>query len=473
MKINKFDGAAERRILTAMIVDDSTLANITAKWRDGMFSSGMANSIGKLCVEYFRKYEESPKQSISGLFESWADGKDKEVIKQASYFLESLSDEYEQKEHGINPSYEIDFAETWFNRVRMNRLADEIQTCIIEGKDLDALKAINSFSKIEMGPSEGIDLFQDRESVISAFNKSHTEPLIQYDGALGQFFGEQLCRNNFVAFMAAEGTGKSWMLLDIAYRAALNRKKVAFFDTGDMTQEQVIERFGMRAARTPMYSETGEWPYTVNWPTSFDTSDPAAGPSVGYKYKEYAGPLTGEKAANAFAKVQKMRVKSSKSYLKISCHANSTVSVPDIKTILESWAMNGWSPDVVVIDYADILAPIDKRNPDRMEQINASWKAMRQLSQELNVLVVTATQANREGYKAKTLRMEHTGEDKRKLAHVTAMVGINCNDTDKELGIVRLNYLKRRRGAFRASRCVYVAQCLPLAHPTVLSAFIR
>jgi hypothetical protein len=74
-------------------------------------------------------------------------------------------------------------------------------------------------------------------------------------------------------------------------------------------------------------------------------------------------------------------------------------------------------------------------------------------------------------YKEDLIGREHFSEDKRKMAHVTGMVGINQTRREKERGVYRLNWVVLREGEFIEEHCVHVAGCLGLANPAMKSAF--
>jgi hypothetical protein len=166
----------------------------------------------------------------------------------------------------------------------------------------------------------------------------------------------------------------------------------------------------------------------------------------------------------------KKKIKSKKSYFKLSCHSNSTLSVRKIRSILADWEREDWVPDVIVIDYADIL---DMTYPGKegRECINETWKQLRGISQDYHCLLVTATQANAAAYETKTLSQSNFSEDKRKIAHVTGMVGINFQEKEQDIDTVRLNWIVLRESKFNTKQCVHVARCLSIANPTVKSCF--
>lgn len=121
-----------------------------------------------------------------------------------------------------------------------------------------------------------------------------------------------------------------------------------------------------------------------------------------------------------------------------------------------------------MIDYADILAPINKR-ADELTQTDDTWVALRSLSQQLHCLVVTATQTNREAFGKGEVKMNWIGGHFRKLAHVNAMWGINAKDGWTENQVTVLHDMKQRSA--KKLPPIYVANCLALADPAVLSCY--
>jgi len=104
-------------------------------------------------------------------------------------------------------------------------------------------------------------------------------------------------------------------------------------------------------------------------------------------------------------------------------------------------------------------------------RIGATWSDMRGLAQKRHVLVLTATQANSAGSKAEFLTRDNFSESKTKLAHVTGMVGINQTDDEKELGLIRLNWVVRRGAYFVSRRCCHCAGSFAVQSPAMFSVY--
>src|SRR5205807_2705431 len=84
--------------------------------------------------------------------------------------------------------------------------------------------------------------------------------------------------------------------------------------------------------------------------------------------------------------------------LRVSFHPPGTLGVDGMASLLDGWANEGWIADVVVCDYADILADPPGSHKDYRHAIGKNWEMLRALSVKYHALVVTATQATRDSY---------------------------------------------------------------------------
>jgi replicative DNA helicase len=153
----------------------------------------------------------------------------------------------------------------------------------------------------------------------------------------------------------------------------------------------------------------------------------------------------------------------------VSCHPNSSINVKGIDGVLDRWAAErGFIPDVIVVDYADILAP-ENDGKDARHQVDETWRSLRRLSQERKALVIAPTQADAASYDADVLSTSNFSEDKRKHAHVTGMLGLNQTFEEKADNIMRLNWILLRESEFDANRCLYIGQQIKLGRAMTCS----
>jgi len=465
MKVKKIkSGKDERQILTAMITDDVLLGKIAPIWKanDNLFDSKFANLMGGWCVYFYNRYGKAPKNSIERLYDKWAQkSKDKETISMVEQLLGNLSESYNHKR---NHRFDIDHAEEYFNKVRLKRITKEVKNKIEDEDVEEAQKAYNSFHRISLNTAGPIIIGQDWEPVKRAFSKKNLEPIVQWKGPLGKFCGPYFAKNNFICFIAPDKRGKSFWLLDVGYRAWIQGKRVAYFDTGDMTDEQVIRRIGSRCSGLPYRKQKYKFPERL-WRNKDDDTA-----RLEFDNRRSRKRLSFKLAKESIERAVEQSRRKVGSF-RLHCSPSGTNSVADIKSYLTQWEReDGFVPEVIVIDYADLLAPPSGVSEYR-HQINKSWEMMRAMSQEIDCLVVTATQANAASYKSELMGRWNFSEDKRKLAHVTGMIGINATVKEQDRGIQRLNWIVLREGEFSYSKCVHVANCLAISNPAVRSCW--
>jgi hypothetical protein len=451
-----------------MIWSKTVLRRIAPKWSAKMMESPAANLIGGWCVEHFRKYGQPPKRGIASYLESHEGRSDFDA---ANSLLGGLTDGPGE----INKGRLIDVAGEWFNRVRLRRLQEGIAADVEANRLSKAEEKVAAFSRVEMGAGAGIDLFQDKAAMEAALTEVRLESLITYhQPALDAFFRNRLIRDGFLAFLAPEKTGKTTVMIDLAVRAMLQQKRVAYFSIGDEPEEDLHERFLVRMSSHPFRNDTGKWPLTVRWPTRI--TKPAQGEDGEWgaadtktKEKIFDRALTVAKAEEKYAKIVQSKIKSDASFLKTSTHASLAVGVSDIRSVISSWQQGGWSPDLVIIDYADNLADPAGTKMEPRHAIHRNWQEMRALNKELHCLLVTATQATRDSYDRRSINRKHVSEDKRKLADVTGVIAINAMGEEKEKGIIRLAWAVARHGRFSSKREIHCAGCWDVGNPCIVS----
>lgn len=462
MQLEKRDASAERRVLIGMITDPTVLGRIAPKWSREMFRNKYANLIGSWCIKYFEKYEKAPKRRIELEFERWAENNKDEATKDlVERFLGTLSEEYAREDP--NPSeYLIDLAAQHFSRNKKLKLAQALIADVEDGDDAKSDERLAEYSKLELGIGAGVDVLHDKAAIQAAFQEEG-KPLVEYPRALYNFFASALERESLLTFIAPPGRGKSWWLIDLAWRAMLQGKRVAFFGIGDMTQNKMMRRFMCRSAKHPW--KAGE----LRYPTGLDCPPGNRRATPTFKIKKFPNPLDWKTAWQACQSITGEQ-KAPDSKLKLSTHANYTISIAGVTSILDGWERSGWVPDVIVIDYADLLMPVSTRG-DIWNQIDETWRIMRGMSQSRHCLLATASQANTEGIKSDTIKLHHFGGSRWILAHASSIVGLSQSDAEKRNQVMRLNMLKNREEDFDTTMPCHVASCLGLANPAVRSMF--
>jgi replicative DNA helicase len=451
------DNVLEKQILTAMIIDETFLGRIQGIYSSDLFVTPYAKLVSKWCVDYFREYKQAPKKNIENIFLEYSEKiQDKAIIELVSYFLECLNDDVKE----INTEYLIDQAEKHFNKIKLEKMLKDAENAMSLGKPEKAQEIVSEHSTVAISQAAGLFPFSE-EAMTMAFSAT-AAPLFTYTGAFGHFINEQLVPDSFISIMGSEKKGKSFWLMEFGMRALIQGNKVAYFEVGDMSAPQILRRMNGWMAKLPM--KEGIYPI----PISIDR----AGGEVAIEHDlvEYPYGITHVNAKDVIVKtVEKTGV--SPDLCKLSCHSNGSINVSGIRSILKTWEANeGFVPTVIIIDYADILAPESGRGEKR-DQIDETWRALRRLSQDYHTCLITATQTDAKAYEQEMITMSNFSDCKNKLSHVTGTIGLCQTEEEKTQGIMRLNWVTRREGESYVSKFVYVAQALSICRPIMRSCY--
>lgn len=523
--MSNIDGRIERKIIIGLVVSTEFTQNIRPYYQNKFLKSSVAKRLAKWCMDYFEHHSQSPGKNIELIFYSKvAEEKlPKEIAEEIENdILPDLSQEYEQAQFNFN--YLFEEARKYFQIRHLEEHKTQIEG-LISINDLEgAQKIANEFSPISKNLGNHLDLDSPQaiERISQAF-KEKTNPLIKFPRAMGEFINDQLIRGGFVAFMASEKRGKSFMLLELANRAAKQGCKVAFFQAGDMTESQQLMRIAQYHSGRPVKESTIDQKYLPvrdcihNQVDACDKQERECSHGIFskkevdamqggiracvdketlikklkefpdyvactncklYKEKQWGTPWikpnhSHQLTVGAAQKAIQNFFIDKKRKFRLSSHANGTLSVREIKSLLDLWErQDDFIPDVILVDYADLLAPDTSEFRHGQNEI---WKGLRSLSQSKSGqavrLVITVTQADAKSYDQHRLKLSNFSEDKRKYAHVTAMYGLNQDPhgREKALGILRINELVVREGEFYTTREVYILQNLNIGKPLISS----
>jgi hypothetical protein len=514
----------ERRIVIGLITSTDYLHTIRPLWSDRYLVSNVASRLASWCIEYYDKYQKAPNKDIEGIYFAKLKGHPpipQDVAEEIEEdILPGLSDQYEREK--FNVTYLLDQTRDYFKERSLTLFSEDIQGLVDQSKLTEAELLASKFTATadELGRSLNLGSETTAERLEQAFTHAF-EPLIVYPRALGEFWNVQLRRGGFVGFMGSEKRGKTYRLLDVSMMGVSQGSNVAFFQAGDMTEEEQLIRIGeyltgknhLKEYSGKMYEPVRDCIYNqmntcdrdervcdfgvFSDMTADDICYTVSKDDLVERYKDnrnympctnckkdkkkeryvYKGavwvnevntgsPLTLKEAQKAydtfFAKTGRQ--------FQLATYNNGTLTIKEIKAHLDILErQQGFVADIITIDYADILAP--EIRSDFRHQQNEIWKGMRNISQERHALVVTGTQADAASYEKGRLRMKNFSEDKRKYGHVTVMYGLNQDPQDRErdIGIMRINELTKRTGASSNLREVTVLQNLSRGRPFLTS----
>lgn len=459
----KVDGSLERQILAAMVTSKAFLGSAAPLVDPSLLPSKYAQQLARWCIDHNARYGDAPGRGIEALYHGWVETENPDPADADAVhdFLEAISKEHDDAP-AINVPVLLDTTANYLTTRRLEILKDVLSTSLLQGRRDDALAAVSDFRSVSNEEAVGYNPLQGKGALTRAFS-SPASPIMSFGGDAGEFFDRALTRDSLIGIQGPEKRGKTWWCLEFMYRALRDRARVAMFQVGDLSENQLTLRMAVRIASVPLWrSQCG---VAIPYPTKIDIINGKNGKEAEVTtrpvvHNQPVDLQTAYRANKTFRRRHKLPT--DRPSVMFSVHSNSSINVAGINAILERWRQElEFVPDLIIIDYADILAPEDPRKDPR-HQVNETWKALRKLSQDWHACVMAPTQANAASYGAKTQSMANFSEDKRKLAHVTGMLGLNATEAEKTQGVMRLNWLVLRESEFHPSRCLWVAQCIPL-----------
>jgi replicative DNA helicase len=131
--------------------------------------------------------------------------------------------------------------------------------------------------------------------------------------------------------------------------------------------------------------------------------------------------------------------------LKIKYFPTNEPTVNTLRAHLEKLALKGFIPDVVLVDYADIVRSSRMYEQPRLE-MKLVYEELRALAVERNIALWTASQSNREGSNVEVVDMNNMSEAYAKAFICDLIVTLSRRPGEKASGLGRLYIAKNRNG---------------------------
>ena len=124
-------------------------------------------------------------------------------------------------------------------------------------------------------------------------------------------------------------------------------------------------------------------------------------------------------------------------------YPTGTLTCSMVRRLLKTYRARGIVFDLIVADYADIMAPEHRSDVER-ENSKQVYESLRAIAFEENAAVLTATQSNRTGAKAITAKGTDVAEDFNKVRIADCFISINATDAERATGEARLFFANMR-----------------------------
>lgn len=447
MKREKIQTLSERDLLLGLIVSNDFCKEIVPILNPRHLQVDYARIISGWIKNYYNNFGKAPGQDITKLYRSHCNELNDESLQENILtFIEKINKDYEQLS-SFNSEYAIQQSIIYLKNRSLDNLSKDIDAYISTGDVDKAESLVTKYRKVEKESGEGVSLLEDSETVLTAFTEEQ-DKLFSFNGDFGKLVGD-VHREDFIAFLAPMKAGKTFSLIDVGIESLKHGLKVVMFSL-EMSRTNMIKRVWKSLSGQLTEDKDIEYPY-------FEQD--------GEKYVIKSKNV--HKKASSILDIQKKQKSLKRIFrggdFRIYAEPAYSLTVESLETKLDDLEHDGFIPDVIIIDYADIMAPSEKG--EYRNQIDGIWKRLRALAQKRKCVVFTASQTNRSALNG-PVEMESIAEDVRKIAHVTSMISISKTKYCKEKSIAIYSQLAIREGEPITKR-VIATQCLYLGRPVL------
>jgi len=126
-------------------------------------------------------------------------------------------------------------------------------------------------------------------------------------------------------------------------------------------------------------------------------------------------------------------------------YPTKSASTKSIKNHLEKLKKQGILPDMVIVDYADLLRPVSA-TAEKRHDLESIYEELRGMATEFQCAFVTASQTNRGGLNAEVITMESISEAFNKCFVADFIFSLSRTPSDKQANTGRIFIAKNRNG---------------------------
>jgi len=393
--LSKYGTSFQNKVVSCLLSDGDFLSNVD----DILFVDYFESEANKWIVDeikkYFAKFGTIPSLDV---FKVNISDVKHDVLKQ------SITDNL-RSAWGFRGATDLDFVKEKFTDFCKNQKMKEAimkSVDLMESGNFEQIRAeIDAALKAGNQDDIGYDYILNVESRLN--DESTRDTIATPWGIINELMDGGLGPGELGCIMAATGGGKSWMLGAIAAQA-VSAGKVVFHYSLENGTKLAAERY-----------------------------DSLFTGIVSQKHK-----LNKDKIRH--------KVESLTGNLIIKVYPTKTASVRTIVSHMERCKATGVVPDLIIVDYADLLRPSSKASDSKYEELGGIYEELRGMGGILNVPVWTASQVNRDGTEDEIIRVSAIADSYAKAFVSDFIMSISRKDKDKISNTARVHIVKNRLG---------------------------
>lgn len=390
----------QRKVMQALIVDHTWAAQMIDVMRTSYFELRELQFLSDTYFGYHKKYKCFP--SFEGFIaltrDELAAANDDTLRERVVSFLQEIRTNPEVSDLPWVKEKSLDFCRKQEIRESLTRIVDKIEGSAYDGIVEDLKRAVSR------GACESIghDFLDDREQRFAVIRRTPIPTGIRSLDAPSVFAGG-LGNGELGVVIAATGSGKSHVLVS----------------------------FGAYALSQG---------YNVNHYT-FELSESA----IGIRYDSNLTQIPSNEVPLRKNDVLTLEDQLDLGRLIIKGYPTGSATVQTLRAHVERTTLEGRRPDVLLVDYADIMRSSRHYDAPRFE-LKLIYEELRSLAVELGIPIWTASQSNRESANTEIVGLESMAEAYGKAFIADVVVSLSRRAHEKATGVGRLFVAKNRAG---------------------------
>tara|TARA_R100000697_G_scaffold97102_3_gene108986 strand:+ start:1096 stop:2448 length:1353 start_codon:yes stop_codon:yes gene_type:complete len=390
-KLSEYGWSFQVKVIAAMFTDRLFLQQIADIIQTDYFESDANSWLMEIILDHFREYKTPPTKDVLKVKVTEVEN---DVLKTA--ILEQLKEVFRYME-----SDDLTFVKDEILRFCKNQ---EIKRAIMDSVSLLKMGNYDEIkTKIDSAMKAGADTdigLEYKNQVALRYQEAARDTMTTGWDVIDDLMDGGLAPGELGVVMAPAGIGKSWLLINIGANA-------------------------MKAGKTVIH-------YTLELNENY----------VGQRYDSVVTGINAQNLKNYQEDIED-KMQNINGDLIIKYYPTKSIGVLGIKAHIEKTIMLGNTPDLVIVDYADLLKVNQK---DKHEALEELYEDLRGMAGEYGVPVWTATQANRSALEEDVIEADKVASSYGKVMVSDFLMSLSRKVEDKMSGTGRGHVIKNRFG---------------------------
>ena len=391
-KLSDYGWGFQVKVLAAMFTDRLFLQQISDIIRAEYFESDANSWLLDIILTHFREYKTPPSKDVLKVKITEIEN---DILK--ATVLEQLKDVFRYMESDDLTFVKDEILKFCKNQEIKQAIMDSVS--LLKHGNFDEIKTkIDSAMKAGADTNIGLEYVTD---VSARYNEAARHTITTGWDVIDDLMDGGLAPGELGVVMAPAGIGKSWLLINIGAHA-------------------------VKAGKTVIH-------YTLELNENY----------VGQRYDSV---LTGIPAQNLknYREDIEAKMLTLKGDLIVKYYPTKSVGVMGLKAHIEKTIMLGKKPDLVIVDYGDLLKVNIKK--DKHEALEDLYEELRGMAGEYSIPVWTASQAGRSALEDDIIEADKIASSYGKVMVADFLMSLSRKVEDKMSGTGRGHVIKNRFG---------------------------